>query len=67
MLQHYAKKFIDDISFAAENILKSTYMDDSMESVLDEEDGQELHWQLFRLLSKAGIHAQKYVFFFFVR
>lgn len=56
MLQHHAKKFIDEFPLAAETILKSTYMDDSMDSVLDEEGGLELHRQLSRLLIKAGMH-----------
>ena len=44
---------------AAETIKKSTYMDDSMDSVHSEEQGIELHHQLSDLLSKAGMHARK--------
>ena len=61
MLQHHAKLFIDIFSLAAETIIKSTYMEDSMDSVLDEEGGLELHRQLSRLLSKAGMHARKWL------
>ena len=52
MLQHHAKKFIDEFTLAEETILNSTYMDDSMDSVLDEEAELELHRPLSRLLSK---------------
>ena len=57
VLQHHAKKFQDAFPMAAETILKSTYMD----SVLDEADGLELHSQLSHLLSKAGMHARKWL------
>ena len=42
---------------AAATILKSTYMNDSMDSVLDEEQGSELR-RLSQLLSKAGMRAK---------
>ena len=61
VLQHHAKKFIDEFPLAAETIQKSTYMDDSMDSVLDEEGGLELHRQHSHLLSKAGMHARKWL------
>ena len=61
VLQHHAKKFQDAFQMAAKTILKSTYMDDSMDSVLDEADGLELHSQLSHLLSKAGMHARKWL------
>ena len=46
---------------AAETILKSTNMDDSMDSVATEEQGIELHRQLSLLLTKAGMHARKWL------
>ena len=46
---------------AAETILKSSYMDDSMDSVLNEDKGLELHRQLSQLLTKAGMHARKWL------
>lgn len=61
VLQHHAKKFQDKFPMAVETILKSTYMDDSMDSVLDEEQGIELHRQLSLLLTKAGMHARKWL------
>ena len=61
VLQHHAKKFQDAFPMAAETILKSTLMDDSIDSVLDEADGLELHSQLTHLLSKPGMHARKWL------
>ena len=46
---------------AAETILKSTYMDASLDSVLNEDKGLELHIQLSELLTKAGMHARKWL------
>ena len=46
---------------AAETILKATYMDDSMDSISSEEQGIELHRQLSLLLTKAGMHARKWL------
>ena len=46
---------------AAETIEKSIYMDDSMDSVHTEEQGMELYHQLSDLLSKAGMHARKWL------
>ena len=36
---HHAQKFEPNYSRAAETMLKSTYIDDSMDSVLDENEG----------------------------
>ena len=44
---------------ASETVLKSTYMDDSMDSVLDDSQGMELFKELDKLWSKAGMHARK--------
>ena len=40
---------------AAETVLKSTYMDDSLDSVPNAEHGIELYKQLLQLWSKAGM------------
>ena len=61
ILQHHAKKFQNEFPVAAETILKSTYMDDSMDSVATEEQGIELQRQLSNLLTKAGMHARKWL------
>ena len=60
VLQQHAKKYKDSFPMATETIEKSTYMDDSMDSVHTEEQGMELYHQLSNLLSKAGMHARKY-------
>ena len=61
VLQQHAKKYKDSFPMAAETIEKSTYMDDSMDSVHTEEQGMELYHQLYDLLSKAGMHAWKWL------
>ena len=61
VLQHHAKKFKDTFPLAAETVLRSTYMDDSMDSVVNEDQGIELHKQLSQLLRQAGIHARKWL------
>ena len=61
VLQHHAKKFQDTFPLAGETVLQSTYMDDSMDSVANEDQGIELHRQLSQLLTQAGIHARKWL------
>ena len=46
---------------AAETVLRSTYMDDSMDSVMNEDEGIKLHRQLSQLLTLAGMHARKWL------
>ena len=41
--------------------MMSTYMDDSMDSVHDENQGIELYSQLSELWRKAGIYARKWL------
>ena len=55
--QYHAKLFEEVYPRAAETILKSTYMDDSMDSVENEAEGIELYKQLSELWEKAGMHA----------
>ncbi|MCG8034838.1 MAG: DUF1759 domain-containing protein, partial [Candidatus Thiodiazotropha taylori] len=61
VLQHHARTFIDQYPMAAETVLRSTYMDDSMDSVENEDQGIELHRQLSQLLVQAGMHARKWL------
>ena len=61
VLQHHAKKNKPDFPLTAETIDKSTYMDDSMDSVQSEIQGTQLYHQLSALLSKAGMHARKWL------
>ena len=60
VLQRHAKKYKPDFPLAAETIDKSTYMDDSMDSVQSELQGTQLYHQLSALLLKAGMHARKW-------
>ena len=39
VLQHHVRIYLQKFPIAAETILKSTYMDDSMDSVLNEDKG----------------------------
>ncbi|XP_052771184.1 uncharacterized protein LOC128210870 [Mya arenaria] len=59
--QRNAKEYENDYPRAAETVLKSTYMDDSMDSVCTEKDGVELYKQLSSLWSKAGMYARKWL------
>ena len=61
VLRQHAKKFQGDYPIAAETILHSTYMDDSMDSIRNEERAIELYTQLARLLSAAGMFARKWL------
>ena len=44
-----------------EVILKSTYMDDSMDSVIEETEGVELYKELSELWQKAGMQTHKWL------
>ena len=59
VLQYHARKHMSEFSMAAETILRSSYMDDSMDSVMTEDE--ELHRQLSQLLTKAGMHARHWL------
>ena len=59
--QTHAEKHKDELPLAAEAVSKSTYMDDSMDSVLDDSQDIELYKQLDELWSKAGMHARKWL------
>ena len=59
--QHHARIFEDIYPRAAETILKSTYMDDSMDSVMSESEGITLYKQLSELWDKSGMHAHKWL------
>ena len=59
--QTHAEKHKDEFPMAAETVLKSTYMDDSMDSVLDESRGIKLYEELNQLWSKAGVQTHKWL------
>ena len=58
---HHARVHEGQYPRAAEVILKSTYMDDSMDSVRTEAEGIKLFNELFELWSKAGMHTHKWL------
>lgn len=59
--QTNAKRFSEKYPNAAETVIKSTYMDDSLDSVPTEERGVDLYNQLSNLWLKAGMHARKWI------
>ena len=59
--QENARRNSAQFPLAAETILKSTYMDDSIDSVPDEEVAVQLHQELSTVWSKAGMHARKWL------
>ena len=59
--QENARQHRESYPLAAETILKSTYMDDSIDSVQTDETGVKLYHQLRSLWCKAGMQARKWV------
>ena len=59
--QENARRHRTEYPSAADTVLQSTYMDDSLDSVEDDEKGIELYHQLSALGAKAGMHARKWV------
>ena len=53
--QEHARKYADQYPRAAETVLKSTFMDDSMDSVVTADDAVQLYTQLSELWGKAGM------------
>ncbi|XP_053400438.1 uncharacterized protein LOC128557265 [Mercenaria mercenaria] len=58
--QYNAQCFTNEFPLAAETVIKSTYMDDSMDSVSNEEEGIELYRELSGLWHKASMYARKW-------
>ena len=58
VLRQHAKKFQGDYP---KTILHSTYMDDSMDSIQNEESAIDLYQQLSQLLSTAGMYAREWL------
>ena len=61
VIQEYAQKHQSQFPLWAETVLKSTYMDDSMDPVPDKETGIALYKQLPHLWASAGMHARKWL------
>jgi len=59
--QYHAQQHQQEHPLAAETILQSTYMDDSMDSMPNIETAIELYKQLSQLWSSAGMHARKWL------
>ena len=59
--QYHAEVYRYQYLRAAEVILQSTYMDDSMVSVMDEAEGVELYKELSKLWQKAGMKTHKWL------
>ena len=59
--QRHAETHRTEYPLVAETTLKSTYMDDSMDSVADDQQGIELHNQLTQLWKRAGMQARKWL------
>ena len=61
MSQHHVKVHEKQYPRAAEVILKSTYMNESMDSVKDETEDVELYKQLSELWRKADMQTHKWL------
>lgn len=59
--QENARLYENDYPLAAETILNSTYMDDSMDSVMSDEQAIELYHQLSDVWGKAAMFARKWL------
>ena len=59
--QQHAKQFSEEFPCASETVLKSTYMDDSMDSVDTEEESIGLYRELIKLWGLANMHARKWI------
>ncbi len=59
--QENARRHQETYPMAAETVLKSTYMDDSIDSVETDEEGIELYQQLRDLWNLAGMQARKWI------
>ena len=59
--QYHAREWEERYPRAAETILHSTYMDDSLDSVESETEGVKLYRSLSELWDKAGLHTHKWL------
>ena len=61
VIQGHARSNADEFPLTAETILKSKYMDDSLDSVSSHSDGVKLYQQLSELLKRANMYARKWL------
>ena len=59
--QDHAKRNQDKLPLAAETVLQSTYMDDSMDSKKDNEEAIKLYEELSSMWASANMHARKWL------
>ena len=59
--QRHAEQLKRVFPRAAEAVLKSTYMDDTMDSTEDDKDAVQLYQDLNELWHRAGMHARKWI------
>ena len=59
--QENARLYANEYPLAAETILNSTYMDDSMDSVMNNEQAIDLYHQLSDVWGKAAMYARKWL------
>ena len=59
--QHIAKLYKSEYPHASETVLLSTYMDDSLDSVDDDDQAIELYEELTSLWGKAGMVAHEWM------
>lgn len=60
-IQEHAQKHQNQLPAAADTVLESTYMDDSMDSTGEEQNAILLYRQLSQPLENAGMHARKWL------
>lgn len=61
VVKTHAEKLRDEFPMGAETVLKSTYKDDSMDSVSNDDQGVRLYKELNELWSKAGMQVHKWL------
>lgn len=61
VVQENARRHQDQYPLAAETVMKSTYMDDSIDSVETVEKGIQLYKELDSLWGIAGMKARKWI------
>ena len=61
VIQHHAQMLQPNYERTSETVLQSTYMEDSMDSVVNENEGISLYKQLSELWTKAGMRAHKWL------
>ncbi|KAG1671934.1 hypothetical protein GQR58_016206 [Nymphon striatum] len=61
VIQLHAKNNSNKLPLAAETVLKSTYMDDSMDSVKNIDEGIKLYKELIELFKTAGMKPRKWL------